>query len=102
MSRSGFTIIPRWLLHRADLSKHAKLAYAVVASYTDETGEAWPSLATVARLGSMSVSSARRGLDQLEALGVVERTARRRPDGGQTSNLYRIRSVYPPVDNPVD
>ena len=64
------------------------------------TGELQPSIATVAQKAGMSVSSVRRGLDKLRAVGVldwVRRKASALIDGCilwfQKSNAYHVRPV---------
>lgn len=92
----GFATIPRWLLYREDVGKHAKLAYLVISAHVNARGEAWPGLRLIARKGSMSVSSAQRGLDELELLGVVERRPQTRKNGGRTVNVYALAAVTLP------
>lgn len=89
----GFAMIPRWLLYRQDVTIYAKVAYLVIASHANRSGTAWPSLALIATEGSMSRESAKRGVQDLLAMGVIERETRRRRDRGQGSNLYRLVSV---------
>lgn len=99
----GFAMIPRWLLHDQAVTAHAKMTYAILASHADRYGRCWPSHATIARLGGMSVSTVQRALRELNALGIVAKESRRKSHGGATSNRYTIAVQLPtPVDNPVD
>jgi hypothetical protein len=97
----GFATIPRWLLYRADVTIYAKVAYLVISSHANRSGTAWPSLQLIANEGSMSRESAKRGMDQLLALGVIERRARSRRDGGRGSNIYSLVTM-PDDSTPVD
>lgn len=83
------------------MSATAKLVYLALSSRAGETGSSWPSHATLARESSCSVSSAKRALRELRAIGVVTWSERTRDDSGQTSNLYQIRTNRP-VDNRTD
>jgi len=73
----------------------AKAVLLVLADHADnERQECWPSYTTLVRESGLARSTVQRGLDELEALGLVTRTARFHESGGQTSTLYRL-SVYP-------
>ena len=56
-------------------------------------GQCFPSVPTLAEACGRSVRHVRRTLAALEALGVIERITRRRPDGGFSSNIYRLRGL---------
>ena len=73
--------------------------YAMVdGEYTNrKTGESWPSHGLLAKRCGISRPQVIRALDQLEAIGALSWVKRRRPDGGQSSNVYTI----PEFDTPV-
>lgn len=49
-------------------SAHAKLVYLGLAKHANESGRSWPSLTTLATATSLSRSTVKRGLDELEAM----------------------------------
>lgn len=67
-----------------------KLTLLALASYADQDGTCWPSHATLAKDTHQSVSTIGRHLKEAAGLGLLTVTARRRRDGGQSSNLYRF------------
>jgi len=56
-------------------------------------GLCYPSLAYLAKKIGRSVRHVQRLIRELEALGEVERIVQRRKDGGQSSNLYRLKGL---------
>ena len=76
------------------------------------TGQLWPSVASIARKAGISERSARRGLDRLQAAGVLEWQRRKASILAlgqilwfQLTNAYQIRSAdrwrgYTPVEEP--
>jgi len=98
----GWASIPRWLLYSQEVTPKAKLVYLVIQSHTNEQGTAWPSQATIATESGLSLATVKRGLEELRKRGLVTAQERRRKDGGQTSSLYAVAMVAPPVDNGVD
>lgn len=91
----GFATIPRWLQRSTKVGGPAKLVYISLSSYADEKGLSWPSHATMAEEADCSVSTVKKALKQLKALGVVTWSQRYREDSGQTSNVYQITSSRP-------
>lgn len=96
----GFATIPRWLLHDESVSAHAKLVFVTLSSFVSRSGVARVKHATLAATCGLSVAAARRAIDELERLGVLERTARW-SRGHQRANGYmlRVSQVGEPVDN---
>jgi len=91
-----FSMIPHWLLERGASDRGVKL-YAVLASFgtfDPSTGEyisIRPRLSVIAeRMNGASESALRRAMVELEGLGALRRVVRRRPDGGQAANGYRV------------
>jgi len=58
-----------------------------------ERGTCWPSVTYLAGKIGRSARQVQRLLRELETLGEVERIVQRRQDGGQSSNLYRLRGL---------
>lgn len=71
-------------------------AFMALCSMADDNGVCWPSFQTLAEHAGMSRTSAIEAIRMLEAQGFIERTARARADGSQTSNEYQICLVRPP------
>lgn len=91
----GFGVIPNWLVRDTSISGAAKMVYVVLSSHAGVQGTTWLSHATIAAESGTSVSSVQRALSALVGLGLVKISPRRREDGGQTSNLYRIEAHVP-------
>lgn len=91
-----FSMVPHWLLERGASDRAVKL-YAVLASFgvfdpsTGEYVNVRPKLRTVSeRMNGASDSALHRAMTELERLGALRRVVRRRPDGGQGANGYRV------------
>lgn len=69
------------------LSTRDKMVYVALCDHADITGRCWPSVDRLRDLSGLGKTAVHAGLDQLEALGYIERIKR-----SATSNLYR---VYP-------
>lgn len=90
-----FGMIPTRLL-RSNLSPNAKVLYALLWDYAARaTQQAWPSRRTLAADLGRSVDRVDVAVKELVAFGALRVEARARPDGGQTSNLYRLLSLDP-------
>jgi DNA-binding transcriptional MocR family regulator len=77
------------------------MIYLCLSSFIGADEEAWPSLSTLATMSGISVSTVQRCLAELRDAGLVQWSGRVRPDGGQTSNLYRLETNPPgQVDHP--
>lgn len=91
MSENGrFAIIPHALFGKGSARELA--VYGALALHADENGQCWPSAGRLAELVGVSVPTVHKALDRLVELGAVTRVVRRRPDGGQTSNLYVLHA----------
>jgi len=107
--RLPFTLIENFILEDQALGPVDILVYLAVAKHADGEGTCWPSMATIAKLARCARETVARSLKHLEAQGYLKRTARFRPDGGVTSNVYQLMPIeakrYPPVtqdDTPCD
>lgn len=98
----NFALVPVWLLE-AGVSARALQLYAILAGvYADyETGEAFPSWATLARwMRVSSRNTVRAALTELVDAGAVEVVHRDNAEGDPDSNLYIVHRV-PPTPEPV-
>ena len=88
--RGRFAIIPHALFGKGTAREIS--VYGALALHADENGQCWPSAGRLAELVGVSVPTVHKALDRLVELGAVTRVTRRRPDGGQTSNLYVLHA----------
>lgn len=94
--RSGFAIVPVWVLHDDNLSAYEKLTYACLTGYTNAEGYCFPSHATLAAQMHVSSRTVIRALKKLREAGLVEWQGRSDGAGGQTSNYYKVATqIYP-------
>lgn len=63
---------------------------AICDSADKDSGEAWPSLATIARRAGIEPRSVRRVLRRLEASGWITSEKQERANGSRRSNLYTV------------
>lgn len=83
----GFSMLPDWLLARAELSDGDKLCYARLARYAVQDGVARPAVPTLAQALGASVRQVQRYLVRLVAVGLVE-VERQVAQDGQHANRY--------------
>jgi hypothetical protein len=86
-----FAQIPTELLLHEEISNHAKLLYAHLWDFASRrTRSAFPSRKVLAQRMKISVASTDRAIRELVLIGAVKKESRRRPDGSQSSNTYRL------------
>lgn len=73
-----------------ELSSRGKMVCLYLHDRANGAGESWYAIATIAADLGLSRSTVKRALGDLVRLGRVEKRARWRENGGQTSNLYRL------------
>jgi hypothetical protein len=73
--------------------------YWLADHHNESTGACFPSLRVLAEECEMSKRSVQDHLDTLEAAGLIQRRARSRENGSQTSNGYVLNFVTPPVQD---
>ncbi len=99
--RLPFTLIENIVLEDQALGPVDILVYLALAKHADPEGTCWPSMATISRVARICRSKVFETIKHLEARGYLKRTARFRPDGGVTSNVYHLMPLearrYPPV-----
>jgi len=87
-----FSIVPEAILD-ADISDRAVRIYGLLARYADsETGKCFPSRETLAKRARCHVRSVGRAIEELIAVGAIQRFQRRDGDGWK-SNLYVVKRV---------
>ena len=86
---TGFTVVPAWMYASEDVTAHMILVYGALGTFTDRDGAA-PSVKNIATRAKISDRAVRSALRDLEAVGLVETTARTTNDNGRTSNMYRL------------
>ena len=74
-----------------ELTARAKMVCLYLHDRANSEGESWYAIGTIAADLALSRSTVKRALGDLVRLGRVEKQVRYRKNGGQTSNLYRVR-----------
>jgi hypothetical protein len=73
------------------LSAPVKAVFSAIADHAStKTGQAWPSIATIAAKSSVSVRGVYRAIKVLVQGGWLHKRNQTRSDGGSSSNLYTI------------
>ena len=86
---SQFVIVPRFVWQGCQPTEVK--VYAALASYADwTTGICWPSQETIAETAGVSLSTVKRALHTLVAVGAVEMSSREHNTGKAASNVYQI------------
>ena len=68
------------------------MVYFYLHDMQDEQGKAWPAINTIARDLSISRSTVKRAVADLEKAGYVRKKQARRKNGSLTSNRYYLQS----------
>ena len=77
-------------LYQLDLPHRAKLVYLYLYDRRGKDNTAWPGLNTIARDLSLSRSTVKRAIQDLEASNLVKKEAHYRQNGSATSNRYYL------------
>ena len=89
--RLPFTIVENIVLEDQALGPVDVLVYIALAKHADAEGVCWPSMATIAQAGPGADGRRHsRRSSTWRRCGYLKRTPRFRPDGGVTSNAYRL------------
>ena len=75
-------------LYRTELPHRAKLVYIYLFDRMDKEHKAWPGLNTIARELSLSRSTVKRAIRDLEQAELLKKEAHYRENGSATSNRY--------------
>ncbi len=77
-------------LYQTDMPYRAKLVYLYLYDRMDREGKAWPSIRTIERDLSISRSTVKRAIKDLENVGLIKKVAHSRDNGSATSNRYYL------------
>ena len=77
-------------LYRTELPHRAKLVYLYLHDRVDKDGKAWPGLNTVAADLSLSRSTVKRAIRDLEQADLLKKEPHYRENGSATSNRYYL------------
>jgi hypothetical protein len=84
-----YVILPECLMHRTDLSAGAKMVWARIAKYLGASGDAYPSIATLAREVGMNKRTVQRHVQELVVAKLL-RVQPRKTKGLNKPNLYYL------------
>lgn len=95
-SPSHYSRAPRWVIRRKDLSTNAKAVFWALLDRASADNVCWPSHRLIAEDLGVSVSTVRRALKELAAVGAVTISQRSNADtGGNSSSLFRLHTDGP-------
>ncbi len=78
------------LIYASDLPSRAKVVYFYLFDRADKEGYCYPAINTIAKDLSLSRSTVKRAIHDLEQHGYLEKTQRYRKNGGKSSLLYKV------------
>ena len=78
-------------LEEYDLPARAVTVYEHLLLRSNEEGQCWPAVPTIARDLKLSEKTVRRALNDLRGHGLIESEQRYRGNGGKSSLLFKIR-----------
>ena len=79
-------------LYRTELPHRAVAVYIYLADRTNENGECWSAIPTIAADLKYSPSTVRRGIRDLKKARLIETEQRYRKKGGKSSLLFRLKA----------
>lgn len=77
-------------VYEVELSSRAKLVYLYLVDRADKENKCFPSIRTIARHLSISESTVRRALTDLEKEKLIRKEMRKRGNGSFSSNTYYL------------
>lgn len=77
-------------IYKADLPHRAVAVYLYLSDRANKEGTCFPALSTIAKDLSISVSTVKRAISDLEQNGFIRKEQRWRENGGKSSLLYEI------------
>lgn len=77
-------------LYRRSLPHRAKLVYIYLHDRMDKEHKAWPGLNTISKDLSLSRSTVKRAIADLERAGLLKKEPHHRENGSATSNRYYL------------
>lgn len=79
---------PKQAYKYPQLPSRAVAVYSCLCQHEDKEGKAWPSINTIAFELSLSRSTVKRALSDLEKVGLIRVEKRYRKNGGNSVNNY--------------
>jgi hypothetical protein len=94
-----FAFVPaRWLAPDSGLNAADRLTLCILCQWVNrESGECFPSVATIAIHSKLSENTIRQSVKRLAEVGALTVERRNDPNGDSASNLYTILGYDPPV-----
>lgn len=77
-------------IYKVDLPHRAVAVYLYLSDRANKEGTCFPAIKTIAKDLSMSVSTVKRAISDLERNGFIRKKQRWRENGGRSSLLYEI------------
>ena len=91
MSDYGFMAVRHWVIRGKYFeTANEKLVYLVLADHTNDSGECFPSLATLCAESLLSKPTVLKALKSLEDKGLIVKRRRKLDNGGASSNVYHV------------
>lgn len=88
---TGYMAVRHWVIRGNHFDNaNEKLVYLVLADHTDDNGECYPSVATIAKESLLSRGTVFTCLNSLEEKGLIRRVARTADNGARQSNTYYL------------
>ena len=78
------------LYQNDELPHRAKLVYIYLYDRKDKENKSWPGINTIAKDLSVSRSTVKRAIADLEKAGLIRKEPHRRDNGSATSNRYYL------------
>ncbi|WMI82435.1 helix-turn-helix domain-containing protein [Anaerotignum sp. MB30-C6] len=78
-------------LYQEELPSRAKSVYMYLKDRSNADDQCWPSIKTIAKDTSMSVSTVKRAIEDLVRYDLLTKQFRYRENGSHTSNLYLLK-----------
>ena len=78
-------------LYQSNLPSRAKIVYIYLYDRMDKNRKAWPGISTIARDLSISRSTVKRALKDLEKANLIKKEPHYRDNGSATSNRYYLK-----------
>jgi hypothetical protein len=76
-----------------ELPSTTRFILMMIADFANEEGEAWPNYSSLEYYTGFGRRSIIRAINDLVDRGLLEKVKRHRPDGWQTSNMYRLTFI---------
>lgn len=77
-------------LYQSDLPHRAIAVYMYLHDRVNKAMQCWPAIPTIAYEVGLSVSTVKRGLNDLTLAGFIRKESRYRRNGGNSSTLYTL------------